>query len=73
MLTMVVCGLLVGLQTSALTANEPTPWLGVEERMNAYASMLWFAVLAVALLRTQGTVASHQLEKPTVTLQPLAR
>jgi Protein of unknown function (DUF998) len=72
-LTMVVCGLLVGLQTSALTANEPTPWLGIEERMNAYASMLWFAVLAVALLRTQGTVASHQLEKPTVTLQPLAR
>ena len=72
-LTMVVCGLLVGVQTSALTANEPTPWLGVEERMNAYASMLWFAVLAVGLLRAQGTVAPRQLEKPTVTQQPLAR
>jgi hypothetical membrane protein len=72
-LTMVVCGLLVGLQTSALTANEPTPWLGVEERMNAYASMLWFAVLAVGLLRAKGTVAPRQLEQPTVTQQPLVR
>jgi hypothetical protein len=72
-LTMVVCGLLVGLQTSALTANQPTPWLGVEERMNAYASMLWFAVLAVGLLLAQGTVAPRHLEQPTVTQQPLAR
>jgi len=72
-LTMVVCGALVGLQTSALTANEPTPWLGVEERVNAYASMLWFAVLAVGLLQAQGIVAPRQLEKPTVTQQPLAR
>ena len=47
--------------------------LGVEERMNAYASMLWFAVLAVGLLRAQGTVAPRQLEQPTVTQQPLAR
>jgi hypothetical protein len=72
-LTMVVCGLLVGLQTSALTANQPTPWLGAYERTNAYASMLWFAVLAVGLLRAQCTVAPRQLEKPTVTQQPLAR
>jgi hypothetical protein len=72
-LTMVVCGMLVGSQTSALTANEPTPWLGVEERMNAYASMLWFVVLAVGLLRAQGAVAPRQLETPTVTQQPLAR
>ncbi|HEU5099455.1 MAG TPA: hypothetical protein VFU22_10580 [Roseiflexaceae bacterium] len=47
--------------------------LGVEERMNAYASMLWFAVLAIGLLRAQATVASRQLEQPTVILQPLAR
>jgi hypothetical protein len=71
--TMIVCGLLVGSQTSALTANEPTPWLGAYERMNAYASMLWFAVLAGGLLRAQGTVAPRQLEQPTVTQQSLAR
>ena len=66
-LTMVVCGLLTGLQSSALTANQPTPWLGAYERMNAYASMLWFAVLAIGLLRAQGATVRRHLEKPTVT------
>jgi hypothetical protein len=61
-LAMLVFGLLMGLQTSAMTANQPTPWLGVEERVNAYAAMLWVAVLAVGLLRIQGTVAPRQLE-----------
>jgi hypothetical protein len=56
-LAMLVLGLLVGLQTSAMIANQPTPWLGVEERMNAYASMLWLAALAVGLLQAQATVA----------------
>jgi len=72
-LIMIVCGLLVGSQTTALTANQPTPWLGVEERINAYASMLWLAVLAVGLLRAQGSVAPRQPGKPMVTPQPLAR
>ena len=66
-----MCGLLVGLQTSALTANEPTPWLGAYERMNA--SMVWLAVLAAGLLRIQGTVAPRHLEQPTATQQALAR
>jgi len=72
-LTMVVCGLLVGVQTSAVNANQPTPWLGLEERMNAYASMLWFAVLAIGLLRSQGATVRRHLKKPAVTQQPLAR
>ena len=72
-LAMLVCGLLVGVQTSALTANEPTPWLGLEERVNAYASMLWLAVLAVGLLRGQAPVASRQREQPTLTSQPRVR
>jgi hypothetical protein len=61
-LAMLVFGLLMGLQTSAMTANQPTPWLGVEERVNAYAAMLWVAMLAVGLLRIQGTVSPRQLE-----------
>jgi hypothetical protein len=73
MLAMVVSGMLMGLQTSAMTANQPTPWLGVEERVTAYVPMLWLAVLAVGLLRIQDTVAPRQLEQPTVTPQPLAR
>jgi hypothetical protein len=70
-LTMVVCGMLVGMQTSAMTANQPTPWLGAYERMNAYASMLWIAALAGGLLQAQAT-APGQPEQPTVTQQPLA-
>jgi hypothetical protein len=72
-LAMLVFGLLMGLQTSAMTANQPTPWMGVEERITAYAEMLWFVVLAIALLRAETTTSPRQLEKPTVTQQPLAR
>lgn len=70
---MLVFGLLQGLQTSAMIANEPTPWMGVEERITAYVPMLWFAVLAISLLRAQGATAPRQLEQPTVTQQPAAR
>jgi hypothetical protein len=73
MLAMVVSGMLMGLQTSAMTANQPTPWLGVEERITAYVPMLWLVVLAVGLLQAQGTVASRQLEQPMMTQQSLAR
>jgi len=41
--------------------------------MNAYACMLWFAVLAVGLLRAQGATVRRHLEKPSATEQPLAR
>jgi hypothetical protein len=72
-LAMLVFGLLVGLQTSAMIADQPTPWLGAYERVNTYASMLWLAALAVGLLRNQATVAPRQPEKPTITQQPLAQ
>jgi hypothetical protein len=36
-----------------MVANQPTPWMGIEERVNTYATMLWLAVLAIALLRAQ--------------------
>ena len=32
---------------------EPTPWVGLAERVNIYATMLWLAVLAVCFLRVQ--------------------
>jgi hypothetical protein len=72
-LAMLVFGLLMGLQTSAMTTNQPTPWMGVEERITAYAEMLWFVVLAIGLLRVQSATALRQLEEPTVTPQQLAR
>ncbi len=64
---------LVGRQAGAVEANEPTPWLGVLERVNIYATMLWVAVLATALLRVQPTSAPRRLGRPTITLRVLSR
>jgi hypothetical protein len=48
---LVVFGALAGTQGPTLAANEPTPWLGVFERINIGGYLLWLAVLAVVLLR----------------------
>jgi Protein of unknown function (DUF998) len=50
---LLVFGFLTSLQAGRVGLNQPTPWAGLEERANIYASMLWFAVLAVTLLRSQ--------------------
>jgi hypothetical protein len=68
-LTLLVFGGLTSVQAGRLTANQPTPWMGIEERSNIYATMLWAAVLAIGLLRAQSTAASRQLWKPTLTMQ----
>lgn len=52
-LALVVFGVLTSLQTGRMVTNQPTPWMGFEERVNIYATMLWVAVLAIALLRAQ--------------------
>jgi hypothetical protein len=36
---------------SAVIANQPTPWMGAIERAAQYATNLWYAVLALMLLR----------------------
>jgi hypothetical protein len=51
--TLLVCGALASLQAGQMAANEPTPWMGIEERINIYATMLWVAVLGIGLLRAR--------------------
>jgi len=46
-----VFGLWSGLDAPKLEAGLETPWLGLKERIFWYAYQLWFAVLAVTLLR----------------------
>lgn len=67
---MLVCGILVMQQSPRVPENEPTPWLGVEERINAYAAMLWFAVLAAGLLRAYGAA---ELKRPRLELRGARR
>jgi hypothetical protein len=50
---LLVFGVLASLQAGQMAANEPTPWAGIEERINIYATMLWVAVLAIGLFGTQ--------------------
>jgi len=47
----VVFGALTMPDGARIAANLPTPWVGVWERINIGASLLWLVVFAVALLR----------------------
>jgi len=46
-----VFGALSGLDGPRLAANLPTPWMGIWERINIFAYMLWVVGLALILLR----------------------
>jgi hypothetical protein len=48
---MLVFGALTGIASRAISAGQPTPWVGALERVNIGACLLWVAVLAVLLLR----------------------
>jgi len=49
--TVIVFGAVTGPYAARLAAGEPTPGLGIVERILIYSCQLWVAVLAVALLR----------------------
>jgi hypothetical protein len=48
---LLVFGTLAGLDGPRIATNQPTPWIGVTERINIGVFLLWVAVLAAALLR----------------------
>lgn len=56
-ITLLLFGILTSLQAGDMAANLPTPWMGIEERINIYAAMLWVGVFAVALQRA-GSIES---------------
>lgn len=58
----VIFGILTGLDSSSMSANEPTPWIGVWERISIVGSLIWLSVLAIVLLRK-----SRYLSKSTRT------
>jgi hypothetical protein len=60
--TVLVFGALTGIESPKVPAGDPTPWMGFYERVSVYAWLLWVAVLAIILLRTQA-----RAEPPTVT------
>jgi Protein of unknown function (DUF998) len=50
---LIVFGVVTSLQAGKMVANEPTPWMGLTERINIYATMFWVAVMAIGLLRAK--------------------
>jgi len=53
----VAFGALAGLDAPRPAAQQPTPWLGVTERINIGAYLLWVLVLAITLLRAQDSAS----------------
>lgn len=58
-------GAMTALQTDQLRADQPTPWLGVVERVTAYLPLIWVAVLAACLLRAEGSTATRDTRAAT--------
>lgn len=46
-------GVLTGLDAPGISANLPTPWIGVWERINIGVFMVWLAILAILLLKLE--------------------
>jgi hypothetical protein len=45
----VLCGIMTFLNASKMEANLPTPWMGIWERINIGAFMLWVVVFAIVI------------------------
>lgn len=50
-LLMLFFGSLVGMMVSSVAAQEPTPWMGLYERIGVFSPMIWMSVFAIILLR----------------------
>lgn len=59
--TVLVFGALTALEAPRIAAGLPTPWLGVTERINIGAYLLWVAVVAVMALRARKLAAPDRL------------
>ena len=64
---MLVFGMLMNTMVCDVADNEPTPWLGIWERITVEGAMLWQAVFAAVLLRS-ATRATGRRRAPLVPL-----
>jgi hypothetical protein len=66
LVVIIASGALTGVAAGQLAAGQPTPWLGIAERINIGGYLLWVAVLAGALLRESRISTSQQPVRATV-------
>ena len=62
---MLTFGAITASQASLVAAQQPTPWLGIIERVSVYSPMVWVAVLALLLLeqKIRKEVNYHEIKK----------
>jgi hypothetical protein len=60
-----VFGFITSLYAPEVQANEPTPWVGIYERISAYGYELWIVVLACILLRSEGKRVQQRVDSAT--------
>jgi hypothetical protein len=53
-----VFGAFTGIEAAKVPTGDPTPWMGLFERINVWGWMLWLAVFAVALIRVERSRAT---------------
>ena len=63
LLVLLLSGAWTGVEGQHLAAGQPTPWLGVAERINIGAYLLWVAVLATILLRGHRDVREGRVNR----------
>lgn len=64
---LVAFGVWAGVDSPKMVANEPTPWMGVIERISVYSYQLWLIVLAIVLLRAPVEQPEERRSAQTVT------
>ena len=71
---LILFGAWAAIDAPRVTANLPTPWLGLRERVNVYGFIVWLLVLAIICLRGQTSMAPSGPSYPTqpATMPPRA-
>jgi hypothetical protein len=60
LLVFIVFGYLTSTEAPGISEGQPTPHLGIWERVNMGAHMLWVAVLSMVLLKKYNSRGSHR-------------
>lgn len=59
LLTILVSGILTGIEAPGIVTGAPTRWIGLTERANVGAYLLWVAGLAISLVHSSGRITRN--------------
>jgi hypothetical protein len=66
LVVIVAAGALAFMYLPRIAAHLPTPWMGVQERINIYGYLLWIAMLAAVLLHNGRTTVQRTGLPPVI-------